>query len=116
MRTPTTTELESAHEAYLRKRVRLAGGRVYKLIGTERGAPDRLVMMPGGGLYLVELKTLTGSASALQRVWHAKALALGTVVAVLPGRLHIDNWLRSVLPDHVTRSGNAKAPAARTAP
>lgn len=107
MRTPTLPELESAHEAYLRKKVRLAGGRVYKLIATERGMPDRLVLLPGGRMFLVELKTLTGSTQALQTVWHGKAAALGTKVAVLPGRLHIDNWLREQFPQEVPRKQRA---------
>lgn len=69
---------------------------VEKLISTRRGIPDRLVLFPGGTIYLVELKAWGGRTSALQEVWHARAASLGTNVVVLEGRDAVDAWLRSL--------------------
>lgn len=92
---PTRRELEASLEAYFYNQVRLRGGMVEKLISTRRGIPDRLVLLPGGQMFLVELKAWGGRTSALQEAWHARAAALGTRVVVLEGRDAIDAWLRS---------------------
>lgn len=100
------THLEANLEAYFRKKVRLLGGYTEKIVGvTGKGCPDRLVLLPGGRVYLVELKADTGSVEPLQKVWHARASALGTKVFVVYGRDGVDRWLRRVT--------GAQAPAAR---
>lgn len=93
---PTRQELESSLEAYFYNAVRARGGRVDKLIATKRGIPDRLVLLPGGRIYLVELKALGGRTSVLQEVYHARAAELGTTVHVLEGRAAVDAWLRGI--------------------
>lgn len=93
---PTRHELEASLEAYFSKAVRLQGGRAVKLAPTEKGLPDRMVLLPGGRVYLCELKTERGRLSAAQDLWHERAAALGTVVQVLVGRYGIDLWLRQV--------------------
>lgn len=86
--------LEAPLEAYFRKRVRLAlGGIVVKLAPTLAGVPDRLAILPGGRIFLVELKTDTGKLSPIQSVWHAEAQSLGSPVAVLFGKDEIDSWV-----------------------
>lgn len=93
--TPTHRELEAALEAHFNRTVRLnLGGRAVKLAPTEKGLPDRLVLLPGGQVYLVELKTTTGRLSAAQDLWHERAAQLGTRVQVLVGRQGIDAWVR----------------------
>lgn len=92
---PTRRELEASLEAYFYNQVRLRGGMVEKLISTRRGIPDRLVLLPGGHVFLVELKAWGGRTSAIQEAWHARAAELGTRVVVLEGRDAIDAWLRS---------------------
>lgn len=92
---PTRRELEASLEAYFYNQVRLRGGMIEKLISTRRGIPDRLVLLPGGHVFLVELKAWGGRTSALQEAWHARAAELGTRVVVLEGRDAIDAWLRS---------------------
>lgn len=88
------SELESSLEAHFNRVVRLhLGGRAVKLAPTEKGLPDRLVLLPGGRMHLVELKTLTGRTSAAQDLWHERAAALGTTVHVLVGREGIDAWI-----------------------
>jgi hypothetical protein len=58
---------ESKIEKALVKRVKAAGGEIRKVqwVG-RRGAPDRLVMMPGRSPVLVELKAPKGRLSKLQ--------------------------------------------------
>lgn len=95
--TPTRAELEASLEAHFNRQVRLAlGGRAVKLAPTEKGVPDRLVLLPGGRVYLVELKTDTGRTSAAQDLWHERAAQLGTRVQLLVGRAGIDKWVRAM--------------------
>lgn len=90
------THLEASLEEYFRKRVRALGGYTEKITGMTKGTPDRLVLFPGGRMYLVELKAETGSVEPLQKVWHARAAALGTKVYVVTGREGVVRWLRAV--------------------
>jgi hypothetical protein len=49
--------LERAVESHLCRRVKRAGGEVIKLpVRERRGRPDRLVLMPQGRVYFIELK------------------------------------------------------------
>lgn len=90
-------ELESSLEAFLQKRVRLLGGYSVKLAPMEAGVPDRLVIFPGGRMFLVELKTETGRLSLVQRVWHNRMLETYNVrVHTIYGREGIVKWLRNV--------------------
>lgn len=105
-RQPSKQELEASLEAYFNRAVRLrCGGRMVKLAPTEKGVPDRLVLLPGGRMYLVELKTDVGRTSAAQDLWHERAADLGTRVWVLHGRREIDAWInaRAAALDATTR-------------
>ena len=88
--------LESDLEDHFRRAVARAGGAAFKLVATRAGMPDRLVLMPGGRIYLVELKAHGGEVRPDQKIWHAKARGLGTVVVVLEGRGQVDGWVHSV--------------------
>ncbi len=70
-------------ERALVKRVKQMGGEVRKLawIG-RRGAPDRLVMLPGRYLF-VELKAPGGRLSRLQDLEHRRLRAAGFEVRVI---------------------------------
>lgn len=93
---PTRQELESSLERYFRQAVRLAGGSAHKIAPVDKGVPDRLVLMPGGRMFLVELKTETGVVSPAQKLFHAKALSRGVVVVVLSGRVAVDTWVKGL--------------------
>lgn len=84
-------------EGFFLKRVRLVGGHTIKLAPTEAGIPDRLVVLPGGRIYLVELKTRTGQLSPVQRHWHEKVARLGVTVQVLYGEDQIISWIRQAV-------------------
>lgn len=93
---PRLHELEASLEAHFNRQVRLMGGRATKLAPTEKGVPDRLVLLPGGRVYLVELKAVDGRVSAAQALWHERSAELGTRVQLLVGRAGVDAWLRKV--------------------
>jgi len=83
---------ESALEKYFRQEVLKCGGWTIKLTGTA-GIPDRLVMMPGGRVTFVELKTDVGRLSKIQKAVHGKLLGLGCEVITLYGKGEVNDWL-----------------------
>lgn len=85
--------LESRIEAYLSDRVVEAGGMVAKLVPVVAGLPDRLVILPGGVIRLVELKSPTGRLRPVQVAWHKKAAKRGVVVPVLSSHDDIDMFM-----------------------
>lgn len=88
--------LESQLETWFRVSVHRAGGYTFKLAPTEAGVPDRLVVWPGGRIYLVELKRTGAKLSAIQSLWHNRIKALGAPVVVLAGREAAATWIVSV--------------------
>lgn len=79
----------------MRKQVhQVLGGRFIKMIPVIKGTPDRLVLLPGGRMYLVELKAVGGRLSAAQKLFIERAAELGTAVTVLEGRDEVDAWIR----------------------
>jgi hypothetical protein len=91
-----TPELESSLESFFRKRVKLLGGEAIKLAPHQAGIPDRLVIMPGGHMFLVELKTDTGQLSPIQVVWHQRMEKLGVAVHTVNGRAGVVDFLRRI--------------------
>lgn len=84
---------ESSVEAKLHRGVLLQGGLSFKLAPTARGLPDRLVILPGGRIYLVELKQTQGRLRPDQRALHAKLAKRGVHVYTLNGPAEVDAWL-----------------------
>lgn len=89
------SKLEEKFTLLVRKLLR---GRTMKLIPVEKGAPDRMVLLPGGKIELVELKTDTGRVSPKQRLWHDRAAMLGTRVHVIVGEAGVLEWVSSRQP------------------
>lgn len=90
-------DLERDLEAYFTRHVRAVGGITLKIAPTMAGAPDRLVMLPGGKVFLVELKTETGTLRDVQKLFHDRAAALGTHVHVVAGRAGVRLWVAAAL-------------------
>ena len=60
--------LEKEIEKKLVEGIRRLGGRAYKWVSPgSNGVPDRIIVMPGGRILFVELKTSTGVVSKLQK-------------------------------------------------
>ncbi len=70
--------LEGQIEKRLRERVKEHGGIALKFVSPGcRGVPDRLVFMPAGRIYLVELKAPGRRPSVLQKYMRNKFTRLG---------------------------------------
>jgi hypothetical protein len=75
---------EADVERHLVRLVEKAGGKAYKFVSPGRaGVADRLVVLPGGRVWFVELKVKGGRLSALQQVFAADMAALGQNYTVL---------------------------------
>lgn len=85
---------ESSVESKLHRGILALGGIDYKLAPTTKGLPDRLVILPGNLIFLVELKAKGGRLSPAQIAIHAKLAKRGTHVVVLTGPDEVDAWLK----------------------
>lgn len=85
---------EIKSEQRLKQSVEGLGGRCFKLTfpGTA-GAPDRLVVLPGGRLYLVEMKKIGGRLEASQEILFREFARLGVPVHVLYGHDGVDKFI-----------------------
>ena len=81
-------------ERYLVQRVKAEGGEIRKVrfIG-RRGAPDRLVMLPGRTLW-IEVKRPGGKTQPHQDREHARMTRMGQKVIVVDSRQAIDKLFR----------------------
>ena len=85
-------ERELAAEKLLVRHARARGGIAIKLSPTVAGVPDRLVILPGGRMFMVELKAPQGKLSPIQRHVHDLLRKLGITVHVLYGTRGVDDW------------------------
>lgn len=77
-------ESEKTLEARLVREVGQQGGEAIKLLSQHhRGLPDRMVLMPGGLVYFVEMKTTGKKPTALQLRCHDRLRELGFPVCVI---------------------------------
>lgn len=89
------SELEAGLEQYFRFQVRKQlGGMVEKLTG-RTGIPDRLVILPRGRIFLVELKTTKGELRPAQKVFMTKAAERDVYPDVLAGKADVDRWIEA---------------------
>lgn len=86
---------ESEIEAYLVRQVKAAGGEVRKCTWVgRRGAPDRLVLLPGRAAWYVELKAPGKMPNQIQVREHARLRELGQQVAVIDSMEGVDFLLK----------------------
>lgn len=89
--------LEKTVEQKLIKGVRKMGGEAFKFVSPGNdGVPDRLVLLPGGKIYFVELKAERGQLSPTQKVQLVRLSALGQQVYVLHGAAEVESWLDQI--------------------
>lgn len=80
-------------ERYFVKRVEALGGVAYKFSSpSHRGVADRVVCLPGGRVWFVELKAPAGRLSPLQRVFASDMAALGQNYTCLWSKEDVDAW------------------------
>lgn len=78
--------LEREIEKILVTEIARVGGRAYKFVSPGNdGVPDRMVCLPNGKTYFVELKTASGKLTNLQKVQIERLRDLGQKVFVLKG-------------------------------
>ena len=86
--------LEKQIEAYLVKSVRRIGGVAYKFTSpAHRGVADRIVCLPNGQTWFVELKTEGGRLSPLQKVFGDEMARLKQNYCVLWNKEQIDEFI-----------------------
>ena len=88
---------ESQIETRLRQGVKALGGRAYKFVSPgNTGVPDRLVVLPGGRILFVELKTDTGKLSPMQIRQIDSLRSRGVPVRVLYGMEAVEEFLKGL--------------------
>lgn len=90
---------ESAIEKHLRLSIENAGGACWKFTSPGRiGVPDRVVMLPGGRIWWVELKMPENKPNSPQARRHKELWHLGQKVLVLDSIEAVDQFVKGVTP------------------
>lgn len=85
---------EKEVEQYLVKKVKEIGGKAFKFVSPgNAGVPDRMVCLPGGRIFFVELKAPGGKTTALQDLQIKKLYNLGFNVMVTDNKETIDRLI-----------------------
>ena len=85
------TTLEKDVEQRLVRLIKNHGGLALKWVCPGwAGVPDRIVLLPGGRIYFVELKRPDGRPSELQKAWAKKIRPLGFTVFFLFSKKQVD--------------------------
>lgn len=79
-------------EQELTRQVKTLSGWAVKILPSVSGLPDRLVLLPGGRAFFVELKSPTGTVKPHQTVVHHRLARLGFPVIVLPTVESVRDW------------------------
>ena len=88
--------LEKNIEAHLVKRVKALGGVAYKFTSpARRGVADRVVCLPDGQTWFVELKTEGGRLSPLQKVFAADMARMNQKYVCLWNKEQVDEFITS---------------------
>ena len=88
---------ESTIEKYLVAKVKALGGRAYKFTSpAHRGVADRVVCLPDGSTWFVEVKAENGRLSELQKIFQSDMARMKQKYACLWSREHVDEWLKEV--------------------
>lgn len=89
--------MEKTVEAYLRDRVKAAGGLALKLVCPGwTGVPDRLILLPGGRVYFAETKDFGKKPKLRQRYVHERLRSLGFWVFVPDSKAAVDRVMARI--------------------
>ena len=88
---------ESEIEQHLKWHVERLGGRAYKFTSpSNRGVADRVVCLPNGTTWFVELKTAKGRMSSLQVIFAAEMERLRQNYVCLWSKEMVDEWVEQL--------------------
>jgi len=88
---------ENKVEKYLHKEVEKLGGTTRKWVSPGYdGVPDRLVFFTGLPIFLIEVKTVDGKLSEVQRREHARLKEFGCAVYTVYGSQGVDDFIYGV--------------------
>ena len=86
--------MEKHLEAKFRKAVIAKGGLALKWVSPGySGVPDRIVLMPGGKVYFVELKNGAKEPDPLQKIVHRELIKLGFDVRTIGFNHEISDFI-----------------------
>jgi hypothetical protein len=85
---------EKIIEKHLVQRVKDLGGRAYKFTSpAHRGVADRVVCLPNGQTWFIELKAPDGRLSELQKIFASDMALMNQKYACLWSKEQIDGWI-----------------------
>lgn len=87
---------ESSVEAVLFSAAKDMGGVALKIMPTIAGMPDRVVLLPGGLHYFVELKRSDTEATKIQQHRHTELAKIGHPVVTLHGAEEVRDWVAAI--------------------
>ncbi len=86
-------------EKYLRDEIKKLGGIAYKFVSLgNAGVPDRLVLLPFGQIYFVELKAPGKKTRAIQNRQIEKIEKLGFRVVVIDSKEQVNDFITALRP------------------
>ena len=89
--------LERDIERYLVRRTIEHGGKAYKWVSPGHvGVADRIVLLPGGVVWFVELKTVKGRLSPWQKLFAVDLRRMGANYIVIRSKGEVDELLQRV--------------------
>jgi hypothetical protein len=89
---------EKAIEAHLQKKVKDLGGRAYKFESPgNAGVPDRIVLLPGGKVFFIEMKAPGKKSTVLQQKQQTRIKNLGNQVLVIDTKEGVDEFIAKVV-------------------
>lgn len=82
-------------ERWLVGQIKRMGGEAFKFVSPGNdGVPDRMVCMPGGRIYFIELKTEEGGPSKIQTYQIRRFQKLGCDVRIISGREEAEQFIK----------------------
>lgn len=89
--------MEKNVEMQLREKVKKAGGWALKFVSPGvRGVPDRIVLMPVGRVFFVELKSEKKKPGPIQRYIHKIFLKLGFKVYIIDTTEKVNQFINEI--------------------
>lgn len=90
-------QLEKNIESKLRDKIKQLGGRAYKFVSPgNAGVPDRLVVLPKGKIYFVELKRPGEKTRVLQDRQIAFLRKLGFEVLIISNEKELEKFIKKI--------------------